>query len=115
MNHFPAIERPSKARLYWAYGSNLCAAQMKARCPESVMEGPLTMRNLILRFRMVADVAYFAGAVVPGGLWWITPECEASLDDHEGAAERGGYHKQYFTYADPASGRPLQVLYYKTN
>lgn len=105
-------------KLYWAYGSNLNIEQMNYRCPAAVPIEPLTVKNLVLRFRGVADVAYLTGAHCEGGLWEITDECEDALDDYEGVGPRGFgglYRKCYFDYADPDTGEIHKVLYYKMN
>lgn len=105
-------------KLYWAYGSNLNIAQMRLRCPAAVPLEALTVANLVLRFRGVADVGYLTGAHCEGALWAITPECEEALDDYEGVG-RGGwgglYRKCYFDYTDPETGHTHKVLYYKMN
>jgi len=106
---------PQPTKLYWAYGSNLNKRQMLRRCPAAVPLEALTVENLILRFRGVADVAYRTGARCEGALWAITPDCEKALDSYEGAGPSGLYRKCYFDYVDPESGEAHQVLYYKMN
>jgi hypothetical protein len=106
------------AKLYWAYGSNLNKRQMQKRCPAAVPLEALTVENLVLRFRGVADVGYLTGAFAEGALWLITPECERALDSYEGVVpgNHGGlYRKVYFDYTDPDSGETHKVLYYKMN
>jgi hypothetical protein len=108
---------PQPTKLYWAYGSNLNKRQMLRRCPAAVPLEALTVENLILRFRGVADVAYRTGARCEGALWAITPACEKALDSYEGVGPTGGglYRKCYFDYVDPETGETHQVLYYKMN
>lgn len=79
--------------LYFAYGSNLNLAQMRVRCPKAKPVGSITLRDSRLVFRGVADCAYEPGATIPGGLWRITPECEAALDRYEGVAS-GMYRRE---------------------
>lgn len=94
--------------LYWAYGSNLHFASMARRCPEAIPYRPLVIWHMRLVFRGVADVELVEDPkqFAPGGLWWITPDCEKELDRFEGVA-RGLYVKRYFTY------RSRKCLYYK--
>jgi len=111
-------EMPQPTKLYWAYGSNLNKAQMLHRCPAAVPLEALTVENLVLRFRGVADVAYRTGSRCEGALWAITRDCERALDSYEGvgAGGFGGlYRKCYFDYVDPDSGETHKVLYYKMN
>jgi hypothetical protein len=109
------VAAPTK--LYWAYGSNLNILQMQRRCPAAEPLESLTVKNLILRFRGVADVAYRTGAYCEGALWAITQECEKELDIYEGVGSGGWglYRKCYFDYVDPDSGMAHKVLYYKMN
>jgi hypothetical protein len=105
-------------KLMWAYGSNLNKRQMLLRCPAAVPLEALTVQNLILRFRGVADVAYRTGAYCEGALWAITRDCERALDDYEGVGSGGFgglYRKCHFDYVDPDSGEQHRVLYYKMN
>jgi hypothetical protein len=105
-------------KLYWAYGSNLNIRQMRGRCPAAVPLEALTVKNLVLRFRGVADVGYLPGAHCEGALWEITRECEEALDAYEGVGSGGHgglYRKCYFDYVDPDTGTPHKVLYYKMN
>jgi len=107
---------PQPTKLYWAYGSNLDKGRMLWRCPAAEPVEAMTVENLVLRFRHVADVAYLTGANCEGGLWRITEECEKALDDYEGYRPGGGglYRKCYFDYTDD-DGVTHKVLYYKMN
>ncbi len=80
--------------LYWAYGSNLNVAAMKARCPGAQKFAPLFVPDGALVFRGVADVVLREGGEVPGGLWWITAANERTLDVYEGV-RAGFYLKRY--------------------
>jgi hypothetical protein len=113
----PKKEGSVTTKLYWAYGSNLNKLQMQYRCPAAIPLEALTVENLILRFRGVADVAYRTGAYCEGALWAITPACERELDIYEGVGfgGLGLYRKCYFDYTDPDTGMTHKVLYYKMN
>src|SRR4051812_29849970 len=107
----PKGERaPKRARLMWAYGSNLCHAQMRHRCPEAKPFRALYLENGVLTFRGYADVEYRKGGVIAGGLWWITPRCEPSLDLYEGVSSRI-YEKNYMLLE--VGGKPERCLYYR--
>lgn len=80
--------------LYFAYGSNLSKAQMKARCPDAIAIGSLALDDWTLVFRAVADVAPSPGDKVQGAVWKLSPSDEATLDQCEGIA-RGTYRKVY--------------------
>lgn len=98
------------APFYWAYGSNLNVGQMMIRCPRAQKIGPLYLRDGVLVFRGVADVAARKGGVVPGGLWRITADCEAALDRYEGVGA-GLYDKRYFVVE--VDGQVGECLFYK--
>lgn len=100
-----------KNQLYWAYGSNLNVEQMRWRCPAARVVGAFTLPDAVLRFRVVADVAYLRGRYCPGGLWEITERCEAELDRYEGAPNL--YSKKYLKLKIGSQVR--SVLYYVMN
>ena len=94
--------------LYFAYGSNLNIEQMKMRCPLAKPLKGIMIPNWRLVFRGYADIEPYKDAILLGGLWEITQECEKVLDKYEGV--KGGlYRKCYFPYED------RQVLYYRMN
>ena len=101
--------------LYFAYGSNLHLEQMARRCPAAVPLGPLIMPNTRLVFRGVADVIRDDGVECPGGIWRITPECEAALDRYEGFnpndPDRGMYTKEYVQLDGLPDGETEIMLY----
>jgi hypothetical protein len=97
--------------LYWAYGSNLCVASMRRRCPDAKKIGKLFVDDATLVFRSVADVTVLEGSVVPGGLWEISRSDERSLDMYEGVAS-GFYLKRYLT-VQRGKRKPEQVLFYQ--
>lgn len=104
-------------KLYWAYGSNLNVRQMRERCPDAKVFGPLTVPNAILRFRGVADVAVLKGAECAGGLWEISERDEAALDLYEGVIATGKYLGLYSkkTFTAEVEGKKRKVLYYQMN
>ena len=71
-------------KLYFAYGANLNRASMALRCPRARPLQALYMPDWHLEFATHANIRPEPGSVVPGALWEITPECEASLDRFEG-------------------------------
>ncbi|MCA1452853.1 gamma-glutamylcyclotransferase [Bradyrhizobium sp. BRP22] len=105
----------SEPMLYFAYGSNLNKKQMARRCPAAVPLGKLIMPNTQLVFRGVADVIRADGVECPGGIWRITPECEAALDRYEGFdpdyPDRGMYTKEYVRVAGLPDGATEIMLY----
>jgi len=86
-----------KRRYYLAYGSNLNMQQMRMRC---LMAKPVTgavLEGYTLSFRGhvgagVATIKPKKGGRVPCGLWLISPEDEAALDNYEGFPHC--YHKE---------------------
>jgi gamma-glutamylcyclotransferase len=107
--------------LYFAYGSNLDLAQIKARCPSARLVGAARLRGYALAFGgwscrwggSVATVLRAKGSAVPGQLFKLRFPCLRALDRFEGhpfAYERtavvvrdseGKQHKA-FTYIQPA-------------
>ena len=80
--------------LYFAYGSNLNKEQMSYRCPQATPVGTMILPRARLLFRGVADIIHDPDCEVHGGLWTITPDCEAALDRYEGV-KHGLYRKLY--------------------
>lgn len=95
---------------YWAYGSNLNVRAMRERCPRARKVGRMAVKDCALVFRGVLDVTVRKGVVTPGGLWKITPQCEASLDRYEGVAG-GLYVKRYLLIE--VDGRKEDCLLYQ--
>ncbi|MFC7737567.1 gamma-glutamylcyclotransferase family protein [Roseomonas sp. GCM10028921] len=83
------------ARRYFAYGSNLCATQMGARCPAAREGEPVALPGwrFIINQRGVATLVPDPAEQVWGLLWQLTPACERTLDRYEGVA-RGFYRKE---------------------
>lgn len=71
---------------YIAYGSNMNLAQMKVRCPKSVVVGVGWLRGYKLRFNIHADIIYTGHKkdIVPVVLWEINTDDWESLDRYEG-------------------------------
>jgi len=101
--------------LYFAYGSNLNLGQMRVRCPGATPVGALELPNWKLVFRGVADIVREDGATVQGGLWKITPECEAYLDRYEGfrpdQPDAGMYSKEYLLVDGLPDGETTIMVY----
>jgi len=86
---------PTAARLYFAYGSNMCADQMRRRCPRSRPVGSVAAvgwRFLVNRAGF-ATIARETAGVVHGIVWSLDAADEGPLDDYEGVAE-GHYRKE---------------------
>jgi phage replication-related protein YjqB (UPF0714/DUF867 family) len=75
---------------YFAYGSNLCVAQMAARCPGAVDPRPARLdgHDWLINERGVATVEPFDGSQVHGVLWRVTDHDLAALDSAEGVPVR---------------------------
>ena len=98
--------------LYFAYGSNLHRAGMLSRCPAAVPLGRATLPGHALAFRLWADVVPHPGGGVAGGLWRITPACEAALDAYEDLAS--GLYRRWILPVRPEGGRePVTALVYR--
>lgn len=96
--------------LYFAYGSNLDCEQMARRCPEAEPVRAAQLRDWRLVFRGVADIEPAARRTVHGGLWRITPRCEASLDLYEGVRS-GLYLKRLVTVRTGRSSEVEALVY----
>lgn len=78
--------------LYFAYGSNLDALQMRQRCPGSALMGAGALPNHAIGFGgfsarwngAVATIAQKRGARTEGLLYRVTPEDLIRLDGFEG-------------------------------
>ncbi len=99
---------------YFAYGSNLSVAAMKARCPAAVPISKATLPDHRLVFRIWADVEPCLGQSVPGVLWTITSACESALDLYEDIA--GGLYRRLTVSVkrDGVTG-PVLALIYRMN
>jgi hypothetical protein len=101
--------------LYFAYGSNLNLRQMRTRCPDATPVGGLELPNWQLVFRGVCDIVRADGESVQGGLWKITPRCEAALDRYEGYdanfPDDGMYSKEYLLVDGLPDGETTIMVY----
>lgn len=98
-------------RIYFAYGSNLWNAQMRARCPESRKIGRASLEGYrwIINTRGYATVLASPGDVVEGVVSEISPEDEKALDGFEGVA-KGNYFKVDLPVVHEG-GRILALVY----
>ncbi len=82
----------ARLSLYFAFGSNLSAKQMRARCPSARAAARAVLPNHALIFGgfsrrwqgAVASVVRSRGAEVDGLLYWISKADLAALDRFEG-------------------------------
>jgi len=71
--------------LHFAYGSNMCAALMRRRCPGARLEGPACLTG----YRFIIMRSGYASAVPAAGLsvhrlvWHVTPHDVAALNAYE--------------------------------
>ena len=99
--------------LYFAYGSNLNLGQMQRRCPAATPLDKLYLPDAKLVFRGVADVVFEEGSTAPGGIWRLTPACEAALDRYEGwrPDQSGMYRKEYVEVEGLPDGETEIMIY----
>jgi len=85
-------------KLYFAYGSNMWAAQMSKRCPQSNRVGRAVLHDYrwIITARGYASIVVSDEDEVHGIVYAITPDDELSLDKYEGVAS-GLYVKRALT------------------
>ena len=97
--------------LYFAYGSNINLEQMRERCPDAKVVGPVTLADYELQFRGngFATIAPKKGSIVHGLLWKLTPACVQALDRYE------GYPRHYIKSPVPIrteDGSKISVMAY---
>lgn len=87
-----------ETRRYFAYGSNLDAAQMALRCPDASCLGRAMLEGFrfVIMSRGYATIVPLQGARVHGLLWTLTPADEARLDRYESVAQNH-YRKEAVT------------------
>jgi gamma-glutamylcyclotransferase (GGCT)/AIG2-like uncharacterized protein YtfP len=93
--------------LYFAYGSNMDAAQMRRRCPGAQLVGKASLRDHHLVFPLpdetwgggVASIAPRPNARVEGVLYRLTAEDFDALDDFEDV-DRGDYARRLVSVQD---------------
>ncbi|WP_286149891.1 poly-gamma-glutamate hydrolase family protein [Mycobacterium sp. ACS4331] len=80
----------SAVHRYFAYGSNLCAQQMAARCPDATDPTPAVLadHDWLINERGVATIEPFHGSQVHGIVWDISETDLAALDRAEGVPVR---------------------------
>lgn len=100
--------------LYIAYGSNLNLAQMKDRCPGAKPLGAGDLPGWRLAFRGAERGYYLTllpspGDRAPVGVWEVTEEDMARLDEYEGYPEF--YYKTGMTvdYRELSTGKPRRA------
>ncbi|MCA9605570.1 MAG: gamma-glutamylcyclotransferase [Myxococcales bacterium] len=107
-----------KTILYFAYGSNLDADQMRRRCPTAALVGPARLTGRALAFAGhsgswgggVATVVAKDDAAVPGLLWRLSREDLAWLDRCEGYP--WAYERKLWL-VDTPEGRRRAFVYFK--
>lgn len=101
-------------KYYFAYGSNMCEAQMNKRCPENRKIGiaRLTGYKWIISARGYANILRSNKDEVEGVLYAISESDESSLDRYEGVSSgcynkamlriiHEGVEKEALVYIDP--------------
>ncbi len=98
--------------LYFAYGSNMDAAQMARRCPDSVPVSCASLEGWRFRInsRGVATIVPESGAVVYGAMWRLSESDLASLNRYEGVA--GGVYGIRTIDVRLVDGRRMNALVY---
>jgi gamma-glutamylcyclotransferase (GGCT)/AIG2-like uncharacterized protein YtfP len=123
--------QPDKHGLYFAYGSNLSPAQMRARCPASQVVGTAILPNHALAFGgysvgwggAVATIERSPGAQVEGLVYLLTRADLHRLDGYEGhphsyrraqvkVLNHNGSWRRCYTYAQPATDPTTPPLGY---
>ena len=99
-------------KLYFAYGSNMDATQMRDRCSDAKLEGVASIENrrFVINTRGVATIIWSSGSRVFGLLWIISEQDELSLDGYEGI-KWGTYTKETIT-VERESGVMVEALVY---
>lgn len=89
------MESKENARLYFAYGRNMHVGIMAERCPAAKQAGLASLpgHRILINTRGVSTVLPDADHIVHGVLWWVTPQCEITLDRIEGVAN-GHYTRE---------------------
>jgi gamma-glutamylcyclotransferase (GGCT)/AIG2-like uncharacterized protein YtfP len=109
--------------VYFAYGSNMDAAQMAVRCPGAVLLGRARLEGWAWRIgaRGYATIVREPGACVHGLLWRLAPAHVEALDRYEGVAaalyakerlavlDEGGEEREALAYvaSDARPGVPV--------
>ena len=101
-------------RLYFAYGANMNIENMAFRCPDARPVCSYVLRDWELEFHGHANIVPKLGSKVHGVLWYITEECEWSLDCFEGFPDyytkrswiQDGEHIMFYEMSDFKRGTP---------
>lgn len=101
-------------RLYFAYGANMSRDSMAHRCPQAQPLRGFRLRGWQLNLCGHATISPRPGHEVPGVLWRLTEDCEASLDAFEGypyyyrkrILAQDGLEFMVYLMNDPVSGWP---------
>jgi len=98
--------------LYFAFGSNMVAAQMANRCPGAEFLGTAALPDHRFRIgrRGYGTVVPEQGAAVNGVLWGLREEDEAALDVYEGV--RHGLYQKVTRAVRTDAGDDRQALVY---
>ena len=97
---------------YFAYGSNMVASQMDARCPNASAIGVACLKGYRFRInsRRVGTVIPDQTHQVYGLLWDITPEDLLALDRYEDV--KAGLYEQANVVVELLSGCQVESLIY---
>ena len=97
---------------YFAYGSNMVANQMAARCPDASVIGVACLKGYRFRInsRRVGTVIPDQTHQVYGLLWDITPKDLLALDRYEDV--KAGLYEKANVVVEPLSGRQVAALIY---
>ena len=111
-------------RLYFAYGSNMAAQQMSARCPGARALGPARLDGwrFYVNRRGTASIKPAMNHAVFGVVWRIGPDHKTTLDHYEGirlrryltreiSLDHDAGAKRGFTYVGThlGEGRPVRA------
>jgi AIG2-like family len=99
-------------RFYFAYGSNMIAADMHRRCPSACFEGlaALPHHRFCITRSGYASLRWERGATAHGVLWSISPRDEQRLDAYEEVAE--DLYNRDHRGVETAEGRHVVALVY---
>jgi cation transport regulator ChaC len=98
--------------LTFAYGSNMCVADMKARCPGARLLGAARLQKF--RFALLPDgfatLDRDPAATTHGVLWEVSFGALAALDRYEGVAQ-GAYEKAILPVIRDKGGAVRALVY----
>jgi hypothetical protein len=99
--------------LYFAYGSNMSAAQMAVRCPGAWADGVSELADwrFLINDRGVATIAPSCGQRVLGVLWHCTAGHLDALDGYEGVA-LGLYRRERVAVRRLGDGSRVETIAY---